>query len=205
MNDLHTLCMDPGHRTRWAGVLTWLGGRGRGRWATWRGRWIQTALTIGLLLTGVSAWALALVQPWAGRTGDPGIITLAVGVNAAQVRSADVGPEQLVNDNGAAPPAPLRRNPFVPVQTGPAAAGDAKGQVPPTSPATPRAAGQVLETVKGLRLEVILITPAGERWAVINAKNYREGDAVAGMEIVEIQEGRVKLQQGDITCLLRMD
>ncbi len=205
MNDPRTLCMDPGRRTRWAEVLTWLGGRGRGWWATWRGRWIQTALTVGLLLTGVSAWALALVQPWTGRTGDPGIITVASGVNAAQVRSADVDIEQLVDGAGAAPPATLQRNPFVAVRTHPAAPGAAKGQVPPAGPAPGQAAGQVLETVKGLRLEVILITPAGERWAVINARNYREGDAVAGMEIVEIQEGRVKLQQGGITCLLRMD
>jgi hypothetical protein len=63
----------------------------------------------------------------------------------------------------------------------------------------------ILEVVRNLRLEVTLITPAGERWAVIGGENYREGDTIAGMEIVEIQEGRVKLRQAGCTCLLRMD
>jgi hypothetical protein len=63
----------------------------------------------------------------------------------------------------------------------------------------------ILEVVRNLRLEVTLITPAGERWAVIDGVNYREGDTIAGMEIVEIQEGRVKLRQAGMTCLLRID
>ena len=35
---------------------------------------------------------------------------------------------------------------------------------------------------------MILTIPSGERWVVINGASYREGDAVAGMEIVEIRE-----------------
>jgi hypothetical protein len=67
---------------------------------------------------------------------------------------------------------------------------------------TPR---QILEEARGLRLEVILTTPSGERWVVINGTSYREGDAVAGMEIVEIQGTRIKLQRAGMMCLLRMD
>lgn len=200
-----------------ANVIAWLGGHGRGLWATSRGRWIHGTLTIALLVTGVSAWALALVQPWTSRTANAGMVAVTTGVDADKIRSAEVDPEALLSEGTAPQVKPIRRNPFVagPVAAGvpsvagrqdPAAApcGETEAEVPAGTPAEQGVAG-VLETVKGLRLEVILLAPAGERWAVINSRNYREGDAVAGLRIVEIQESRVRLQQGAVTCLLRMD
>ena len=38
---------------RVAGLTAWLAAWPRGRWATGRKRWVQTALTVGLLMTGV--------------------------------------------------------------------------------------------------------------------------------------------------------
>ncbi|HUU09168.1 MAG TPA: general secretion pathway protein GspB [Phycisphaerae bacterium] len=186
----------------------WLAGRARGRWATARGRWIQAALTAGLLVTGLGAWALAVIQPWTMKTAGAHLVSLAAGINPDQVRSAAVAIEELVDEHTTPAVRRLRRNPFVPVvaaaetgRSGPPPVPAAADQVGADGP-TPR---EILEKVKGLRLEVIVITSAGERWAVINGENYREGDAVAGLEIVEIQEGRAKLQQGGVTCLLRMD
>ena len=196
-----------------ANVIAWLGGHGRGLWATSRGRWIHGTLTIALLVTGVSAWALALVQPWTARTANAGMVAMTTGVDADKSRSAEVDPEALLSEGTAPQVKPIRRNPFVagPVAAGvPSVAGRqepaavACGQGEAEAPAEQGVAG-ILETVKGLRLEVILLTPEGERWAVINSGNYREGDAVAGLRIVEIQESRVRLQQGAVTCLLRMD
>jgi hypothetical protein len=40
---------------------------------------------------------------------------------------------------------------------------------------------------------------------VINGKDYHPGDRVEGLRLVEIQEGKVKLEQGGVTCVLRMD
>ena len=84
-----------------------------------------------------------------------------------------------------------------------AATGADAAKKPPAALATP--ARNILETIKGLRLEVTLTAPTGERWAVINGENLREGDTIAGLEIIEIQEGKVKLQRGGMSCLLRMD
>ena len=206
-----------------AGLLAWLAARPRGRWATARGRWVQTVLTSGLLLTGLTAWALALVQPWTAYPGDHGIVTFVNGVDTARIRAASTDIEKLCRSRVGAPPQALGRNPFASpgassetVQRVAAATGAGQHSRPPeagtggeparapgTHPtATPQA---ILEVVRNLRLEVTLITPAGERWAVIGGVNYREGDTIAGMEIVEIQEGRVKLRQAGMTCLLRMD
>jgi len=166
------------------------------------------ALTAGLLVTGLGAWALAVIQPWTMKTAGAHLVSLAAGINPDQVRSAAVAIEELVDEHTTPAVRRLRRNPFVPVvaaaetgRSGPPPVPAAADQVGADGP-TPR---EILEKVKGLRLEVIVITSAGERWAVINGENYREGDAVAGLEIVEIQEGRAKLQQGGVTCLLRMD
>jgi len=220
------------------GVLfAWLAARPRGRWATARGRCVQTGLTASLLLAGLAAWALALVQPWTrpGRA-DLGIVTIAGGMDTGKIRAAAADVERLCA-TAPTPVKPLRRNPFAPKAAsaapdrrpsatalggvreprtpaggaGPQPDAGASGYVR-TCPAAP-AAGlgaapavqAVLEAVRGLRLEVILTTPAGERWTVINGRNLREGDRIAGLEIVEIQEGRVRLQQGGVTCLLRMD
>lgn len=191
---------------------TWLAGRARGRWATARGRWIQAVLTAALLVTGLSAWALAIIQPWTTKATDCGVFAVSAGVTPDRVRSAAIGVEELVGGGAAPVPAPLRRNPFD--HAGPggaeAAASDPPGPAPRPASAADDAAGrptpqEILEKVKGLRLEVILITPEGQRWAVINGENYREGDAVSGFRIAEIQEGRATLQQGGVTCLLRMD
>lgn len=201
-----------------AGLLAWLAPRQRGRWATCRGRWIKTVLTAALLITGLSAWAVALVQPWTGRSGDLDVISFGPGVDAAKVRSASVDGRKLVPEYVPPTRKPLRRNPFEGASPPGAAppterAGDGTGpaQGGPTAPepapqvAPAPTAMKVLERVRGLKLEVILITPAGERWAVIGGESYQEGDAVAGLEIVEIQEGHVRLQQAGMTCLLRME
>jgi len=210
----------PRWRVAAATLLAWLAGRQRGRWATCRGRWIKTLLTAALLVTGLSAWAVALVQPWTGRSANWDVMTLTSTVDAARVRAASAGVQKLVPDYVAPTPKPLRRNLFEgarPASAWPAApptAGAAAVLEVPARPAVREPAPeavpaptppQVMEVVKGLKLEIILITPAGERWAVINGASYREGDAVAGLELVEIQEGHVKLQQAGLTCLLRMD
>ncbi len=193
-------------------IHVWLAGRSRGRWATARGRWIQAMLTVALLVTGLSAWALAIIQPWTTKVADRGVFAASPGVTPDRVRSAAVSLEELVGEHVSAVPRPLRRNPF-----DHAGSAGEEAVAPDSKRPAPRAANvvgatadrptpqEILEKVKGLRLEVILITPEGQRWAVINGENYREGNAVAGFRIVEIQEGRAKLQQGGVTCLLRMD
>jgi len=199
----------------WAGdtwIHAWLAGRARGRWATARGRWIEAVLTAALLVAGVGAWALAIIQPWTSKTTGSGVFAVSAGVTPDRVRSAAVGVDELVGERVAAMPALLRRNPFDhagipgtvavdpdPERPAPHAAGAAEEAVGRPTPQ------DILEKVKALRLEVILITPEGQRWAVINGEDYREGDAVSGFRIVEIQEGRARLQQGGVTCLLRMD
>jgi hypothetical protein len=216
-------------------LFAWLAARPRGRWATARGRCVQTGLTASLLLAALAAWALALVQPWArpGRA-DRGIVTIAGGMDTGKIRAAAADVERLCA-TAPAPVKPLRRNPFAPRVASAApksekapgtlscrvpdtfsdsgvremrqAAGGAGRTTDPAASAAKAAPAvqAVLEAVRGLRLEVILTTQAGERWAVINGRNLREGDRVAGLEIVEIQEGKVRLQQGGLTCLLRMD
>ena len=199
-----------------AGLLAWLAARPRGRWATARGRWVQTVLTSGLLLTGLTAWALALVQPWTAYPGDHGIVTFVNGVDTARIRAASTDIEKLCRSRVGAPPQALGRNPFAsPVGSDAISGRLEKGSDPlvgekgsgPSSERSEKAPDPlaILEVVRNLRLEVTLITPAGERWAVIDGVNYREGDTIAGMEIVEIQEGRVKLRQAGMTCLLRID
>ena len=211
--------------TRWGVLFAWLAARPRGRWATARGRCVQTGLTASLLLAGLAAWALALVQPWTrpGRA-DRGIVTIAGGMDTGKIRAAAADVERLCA-TAPTPVKPLRRNPFAPKaasaatdrrpsatalpgvrepRTPAGGAGRTTGPADGAAKAAPPVQA-VLEAVRGLRLEMILTTRAGERWAVINGRNLREGDRVAGLEIVEIQEGKVRLQQGGVTCLLRMD
>jgi hypothetical protein len=219
-------------KAQWfAGVQAWLAARPRGRWATTRGRWVQVVLTMCLVLAGLSAWALALVQPWTSPGGDCAAISLAGGMDTGRIRAAAADVEKLCGDTPDAAPAPLRRNPFLlgttseshAVEATQAAAHPAAPAAEPPAvaeklpapaapaPAAPAAqagamsATAILNVAKGLKLEITLIAPSGERWAVINGKNYRAGDTVAGLEIVEIQEGKVKLQQAGAICLLRMD
>jgi len=199
----------------WAGdtwIHAWLAGRARGRWATARGRWIEAVLTAALLVGGLGAWALAIIQPWTSKTTDSGVFAASAGVTPERVRSAAADVEELVGERVAAMPEPLQRNPFDHAGiTGTVAVDpDAKRPAPHPAGAAEEAVGRptpqdILEKVKAMRLEVILITPEGQRWVVINGEDYREGDAVSGFRIVEIQEGRARLQQGGVTCLLRMD
>ena len=197
--------------SRWAGLMLWLASQPRGWWATARGRWCQTFLTAGLVVASVSAWALAIVQPWTGRTAEYGVVSVAEGLDTGKIRAASGNVEKLFPDRATAvrPPA---RNPFA-ARAAHAAAGRETAR--PENPRPDKAAAEAperapdvkttLEVVKGLRLEVTLTTPTGERWAVINGENLREGDTIAGLEIIEIQEGKVKLQRGGMSCLLRMD
>lgn len=172
-------------------------------------RRLQTAMTVVLIITGLGAWAVALVQPWAGRSGDPGIITVPLaGLDADQIRSAS-SVEGWLPVKRKPPTRELLRNPFL--SSGQAREdGGAPGprvDVPPEPPAptSGRGPSEILAVVKGFRLEVTLIAPNGERWAVINGKDYRQGDTVNGLQLVEVQEGKVRLEQSGVTCLLRMD
>jgi len=211
-----------------AGLLAWLAGSppaGRagtgGWWATRKRQWLKTFMTTLLLLAGLGAWALAVVQPWVVRPGDPGIVALpAVTVNPEKVRSVAREVEQLCREWKEAVVRPVRRNPFAagrqgqevsavplePCEVGePARAAASAQERPPTHVGAVPEPKALLAVLKALRLEMTLVAPGGERWAVINRTDYREGDTVAGMEIVEIREGEVKLQRGGVTCLLRMN
>jgi hypothetical protein len=198
-----------------AWLAAWLIARPRGRWATRRGRWAQTILTIGLLLTGLVAWALALVQPWTNHM-NPGGQIMAAALDAEKVRAATSDLEGLAGDNSRLTPAAPQRNPFVmasaegavtpaPVTPVAATATTPSETLPHATPLKTPAAKDVLEAVRLLRLEITVMAPTGERWAVINGQEYREGESVAGFQVLEIQEGKVRLQQAGTTCLLRMD
>jgi len=172
-------------------------------------RRLKTGLTIGLVLTGLGAWAAALVQPWAAHGGDPGVVTVpAPALSEERIRAVASEGERL-------PPrkttqgCELVRNPFL----GHAQAAEA-GPTPETpvpapaavapTPAAPKPS-EVLAAVKALHLDMTLTGAGGERWAVINGHDYREGDSVGGLRLAEVQEGKVKLEQGGIVCLLQMD
>ncbi len=183
-------------------------GAGKRLTATVRRR-LQAVLTAALVVAGLGAWGVALVQPWAGRSGDPGIITVPVGgLDADQIRSASSVEGWL--PQGRTPPIrDLARNPFLsagaPMADDGAAAPDPAEPVEAPAAVSVRAPSEILALVKGLRLEVTLLSPSGERWAVINGKDYHPGDRVEGLRLVEVQEGKVKLEQGGVTCVLRMD
>jgi hypothetical protein len=179
-------------------------------------------LTLGLLLAALGAWAVALVQPWTVQAGDPGVVTMAAGVDTRRIRSASDEVERLFRSPAGAELEPLRRNPFAGPWTEPAADSlapvatsledPARRGVAVASPASRGPADAaattpqtILDAVKAIKLQVILLGPDQQRWAVINGKNYRRGDAVAGFDIVEIRETTVKLRQAGITCLLRID
>ena len=191
----------------------WLGVRRMGRRVAGRGRWVRMILTAGLVVAGLSAWAIAVVQPWTGRAYDPGIVALpTTTLTPEQVRSLSEDVERLCARWHERKAPPLGRNPFAsseasatdggtPAAAAPAAEDAAKSWASVSEDSTP---ADLLATVKTLRLEVTLTAPDGEPRAVINGQDYRAGDAVAGLEIVEIREGCVRLRQGTVTCLLRM-
>jgi len=224
-----------GHISALTGALARVGtlassltGYPSGRLGSGCGRRVRTALTAALVVTGLSAWALAVVQPWVGRGASMAMVSMGGGVDAGRLRTAAVDFEKAISENPALAPPSLRRNPFGPAPSHPsqhkAAAGwDQAGMGgmghEDEAPSQQRAAASLdqagmgagptpkhlMETAKGLKVEMILTAPSGERWVVINGESYREGDAVAGMEIVEIQGTRIKLQHAGMTCLLRMD
>jgi hypothetical protein len=201
---------------RWSAFINGLLAQPRDRWATGRNRGIRIVLTATLLVTGVSAWALALVQPWAGPRGYDTRATAAV-IDLQKMQDMVAGLESVCSIN--LPPAQAPgRNPFVPTVAmmtvgHPAAATTAIEKhvaTPVTTEKTVRpvaspAAKTLLESVKTLRLEATLVSPGAQRWAVINGAEYHEGETVSGFQILEIQEGKVKLQQAGILCLLRME
>ena len=192
------------------GVCSWLVGQTRGRWATPRGRCVQTVLTACLLVTGLSAWAVALVQPWTAQTGEPGLVAVpAFGVDTDRVRWAAEEPTELLGQWRPPTLERLSRNPFqgtptleAPPSTDAVAQPEAVKSATADPPTSPR---EVLALVKTLRLEATLIGENGQRWAVINGRDYTEGDSVAGLQIADIGEGRVRLRLGGTSCLLRMD
>ena len=183
-----------------------------------RRRWAKTFMTVALLLTGIVAWALALVQPWTKNRGDRGMIAIASSVDPEKVRQAAADIEKFLCESAAPSLKPLRWDPFQsgrPILAESGAKPAPAPQAEESNPSAPRKAEngskaasapqQTLQMIKGLKLEVVLITATGERWAVINGESYRVGDEVAGMHVTEIKENTVKLQQGGTTCLLRID
>ncbi|MCX5656310.1 MAG: general secretion pathway protein GspB [Planctomycetota bacterium] len=207
MNEKPTPSVAAGKPPRWAGLLLALASRPRGRWATARGRWCQTLLTAGLVVAGVGAWALAIVQPWPGHLTERGAVSAAGGVDTGKIRAASDEVEKRLP-----PPVPTARtparNPFALRAMRAAADPETRpteGRPPDRATGPARDAKTILETLKGLKLEVTLTAPTGERWAVINGETLREGDSIAGLELTDIQEGKVKLRQGGTSCLLRMD
>jgi hypothetical protein len=175
-------------------------------------------LTAGLLVAGLSAWAIAVVQPWAGRTTDPGIVAVAsANVTPEQMRSLSEDVERLCAGWRERRAPVLHRNPFA-SRGMPEAEAEAETETE-VLPTDPKAAAEEVQTqkaspagvpaeflsaVKGLRVELTLTGPGGEPWAVINGQDCHVGDTVAGLEIVEIGEGWVTLKQGTVTCRLRM-
>jgi len=211
---------------------TWLEASDTHGRRTRHGRYLHIGLTATLLVAGLAAWALALVQPWKAHAADPGILAVAGQPAPQRVRAAAAEAEHLV-DAVPMPPLPvLARNPFetaeqdastaepgTEAQENPSAAAGGFADGPRGDTATGRevpadvdgtasgapTARQVAETVRGLELKATVRSTRGERWAVINNKVYRAGDEVAGLILVEIGENRATLRRGAVTCVLRMD
>lgn len=191
-------------------IQAWLLGRGLDRGRSSRGRWLHVGLTVMLLVTGLAAWALALVQPWKAQASDPGIVAARGQPAPQRVRAAAQEAEKLL-EHEVVPALPtLGRNPFKTPgwaeaprgASGPALASPGGPASPGTGPVT---AEQVAETVRGLTLKATVRSTRGERWAVINEKAYREGDEVAGLTLVEIGEDRAMFRRAGVTCVLKMD
>jgi len=179
------------------------------RWRT-RRRWLHAGLTVTLLVTGFAAWVVAIVQPWQVRAADLGMVPVKGQPTPDRVRAAALAAQDLVEEPGAADPRPLKRDPFQAARpwgaaTGPSEAGCESAN--DAQPAGSRAvtAEQVVQVAKDLMLKATVHSPTGERWAVINGKTYREGDDVAGLTLVEVQEDRARLQRAGVTCILKMD
>ena len=172
-------------------------------------RRLKTVLTIGLIATGLSAWAAALVQPWTARGGSPGMVTVpAPALSEDRIRAVSSEGER-VPPRKKARLFELVRNPFLgqaqAAETVPGPAAERPASPAPAQAAPAPKAAVVLAAVKLLHLDVTLTGPNGERWAVISGHDYREGDSIGALKLVEVQEGKVKLEQGGVVCLLQMD
>jgi len=203
------MATSPKHATVSATVQAWLfGGRLR-HWGSARARWLNGGLTLALLLAGVAAWVLAIVQPWTVRAADPGIVPVKGQVTPDRVRQVAADASLRVEAPAAKQPRPIGRNPFRASATasgGPAASGPcgfAGGKTDPLGIAP--TARQIADLVKDLRLKATVLGPNGQRWAVINGNTYQEGEDVAGLTLVEIREDRARLRRADVTCVLKMD
>jgi len=188
-------------------VWEWLLGDPRRCRRTARRRWLHGALTVGLLLTGLAAWALALLQPWRA-PATAAVVPLQAPEPPGRVEAAAREAARLFQVPH--PPAlrPLARDPFegarpgptregaspsakepdaAPPPPGPAAGGEALGAeavdgggAGPT-PGRP-SADAVARLVVGLRLEAVVFSPDGQCRAVIGERVYRPGDRVADAE-----------------------
>ncbi len=198
------------HRSLGIVLQEWLLGGRRCPWGSTRTRWLHAGLTVALLVTGVAAWGVALVQPWQVRAADPGIVAVPGRPAPERVRAAARAGEDLAEEPSAPGPRPLRRDPFQPARAwGASAKASADAGEPPRRPdaAGPGTvtAEQVVRVAKDLSLKATVHSPTGERWAVINGHTYREGDVVAGLTLVEVREDRATLQRAGMICILKMD
>ncbi len=186
-----------------AWLLSWLASRSHGWCSTLPGHWVKVAVTGALLLGALVAWGVALIQPWA-RQGTAGIVPLPhLEIDLGHVPSSSAALEALCRK----PVEPVRAGPLRDPFSGPCAttAPCPSPSAPERAPAAEGSPEALLEALRAFRLELTLVDPEGARWAVIDGRNYQVGDAIGGMEIVAIEEGRVKLRQGATTCVLRMD
>ncbi len=188
-------------------VLAWLTGWPSGRRAARRGRLLRPVATAGLLLTAVAAWMLALVQPWRPEANSPAAVQLPeVTMPPTDAYVAAEQLDRLCAALDGPSPRPLEWNPFAAEAAGDVSAEGTTER--PSRSARKATAGEppeVLETLRALRLDLTLVGPKGTRWAVIDGREYGEGECVAGLEILEIQEGHVKLRSGGLVGVLRVD
>jgi len=185
-------------------VQGWLCGDRRRQWGSARTRWLHGGLTLALMLAGVAAWVLAIIQPWTVRVA-AGIVPVKGQLTPDQLRQAAAAATVGFEIPAPPQPRPIGRNPFradVTRAEEPAASGPA-GLAQPREPVP--TAQQVADIVKDLKLKATILGPNGRRWAVINGSAYQEGEDVAGLRLVEVREDRARLQRADVTCVLKMD
>jgi len=194
----------PGIGTR---ASNWLRAGRRTSWRSKRSRWLQAGLTAALVLAGLATWALAIVQPWKVQPVDPGIVPIKDLLSPDRVRDLAKATDERVGPAVVCAVRPVTRNPFQGAGAAPAAMQPARTPVLEAGdePAETWTAGRVAEVAQALSFKATVSSPGGERLAVINGKTYREGDDVAGLTLVEIQEDQARLQRADIQCILTMD
>jgi len=191
-------------------IQTWFLVRGPSLGRPGRSQWLHAGLAVALLVAGVAAWALALVQPWEAQASDPGIVAVPGRPAPQQVQAAVQEAEHLFEEVAPAAAPALGRNPFKALRRAETPNGPPRSQMETggrsASPdAGPVTAKEVAETARGLHLKATIRSTRGERWAVINEKAYREGDEVAGLVLIKIGDDRATLRRAGVTCMLRMD